>query len=409
MIEFRLLGAVLLVFLLFGLSSINGKQVYRRELNNLNEQRLIHQAKLRRARVYRQVILQMLRQPTPLSILVSGVGGRYGNIAQLGGKFMVDFPDDPRTQKILTLTPTNLFLSKLLDLDFSQLVLLFFSLLVIFLTHDVICGEREQGLLKLCLSYSVSRHQLLLGEYSGVLISLMLPLVFMMFLWLMILHIPPVVSLSASEVIRLVIIWGLTLFFLSGLIFLGLWISAQARSSATSLAVLLVIWVGLVIVYPNSIPTLARRLAPTYGILDKAFFQSWTPRRSEDTWRRLSTQALVAERLRMLAPSTAYIRAARVMAQTDIGTHIRFVNQARLLNARLMSWQEKKLRRYPGRDVRFEPIPLDISGLPAAEYQPESIAQSLHRIFPDIVLLVIFNLSCWWGALRALNRCPVTE
>ncbi|HXF05998.1 MAG TPA: ABC transporter permease subunit [Blastocatellia bacterium] len=135
-----------------------------------------------------------------------------------------------------------------MSLDFSHLVLLFFSLLAIFLTYDAICGEREQGTLRLCWSYSVPRFRLLFGEYGGTLVTLLLPLAVMILLWLIILRLPPSLPMDGADYARLALIAGFTILFVSGFIFLGFWVSALTRSSAASLALLLVIWVGLVVV-----------------------------------------------------------------------------------------------------------------------------------------------------------------
>lgn len=409
LLEFRFLGAMALVLLLFGLVSFNHKRVYQRERANLNDEQLAWQAELSHAHAYSQVLLVMLRQPTPLGILVASVGNRYGSIARLGGRFTVDLQDDPRTQKILTLAQANPFLAGLLDLDFSRLVLFFFSLLAIFLTYDAICGERERGLLKLCLSYSVPRYRLLFGEFAGNLITLASPLVVMMLLWLVILRLPPSVPLRATDYGRLAVILSYTVLFLSGFILLGLWVSALTRSQTTSLAVLLVIWIGTVIVYPESVPLLARRWGPDENSMVSTVFQPWTPQRGEEAWRQRVQQALLAERLKVPIPTTAYVQAVEAMAQTDIGGHIRFVDQARLWNERFRSWQQAKLRQYPGRDFRFEPSPLDVSGLPGARYEPEDMSHSLIRTLPDIMTLSLFNVVCCLGALRALVNYIPTE
>lgn len=409
LLEFRFLGAMALVLLLFGLVSFNHKRVYQRERADLDDEQLAQRAELSHAHAYSQVLLDMIRQPTPLGILVVGVGSRYGSIARLGGRFMVDFPDDPRTQKILTLAQANPFLAGLLDLDFSRLVLFFFSLLAIFFTYDAICGERERGLLKLCLSYSVPRYRLLFGEFAGNAITLVLPLIMMMLLWLVVLQLPPSVPLHATDYGRLGMILSYAVLFLSGFILLGLWVSALTRSPTTSLAILLVIWIATVIIYPEFVPLLARWWGPDENSVVSTVFQPWTPQRGEEAWRQRVRQALLAERLKVPVPTTAYVQAVEVMAQTDIGAHIRFVDQARLWNGRLRSWQQVKLRQYPGRDSRFEPGPLDISGLPRARYDPEDMSQSVIRTLPNILALIVFAVGCCLGALRALRNYIPTE
>lgn len=99
LLEFRFLGAVVVVLLLFGLSVINHKRSYHEERRDLEQEQEERQGEVYNARVYRQVILTMFRPLSPLTTLVTGVGGRYGTVARMGGLFGVDAPDDPRPFK----------------------------------------------------------------------------------------------------------------------------------------------------------------------------------------------------------------------------------------------------------------------------------------------------------------------
>lgn len=402
LLEFRFLGAVVVVLLLFGLTAINHKRAYQQEIMAVQQEQERWQGEVYQARVYRQVILSVSRQLSPLTTLVTGVSGRYGTVARLGGLFGVDTPDDPRPLKTQTFTQTNPLLANVLSLDFSHLVLLFISLLAIFLTYDVICGEREQGMLRLCWSHSVPRFRLFFGEYGGTLVTLLLPLAAMLLLWLIVSRIPPALSLERADYIRLGLIVGLTLLFLSGFVLLGLWVSALTRSSATSLALLLVIWAGLVIVYPLSLPTLVRARVAHEGRTSGAPFERWTPERGEALWHQNLRLYHSMERLVWLAPTTSYMVACQILAQSDVGAHIRFVAQARWQNQHLKGWQEDKLRLYPGRDSFFENTPLDLSDLPTPHYQPESLRESLDRALPFFVVLLLFNLIGCVGGLRAI-------
>jgi ABC-type transport system involved in multi-copper enzyme maturation permease subunit len=62
-------------------------------------------------------------------------------------------------------------------MDWFLIVGVVMSLLALVFSYDAICGEREDGTLRLAISYPVSRSVLLLGKWTGGFLSLLLPFV----------------------------------------------------------------------------------------------------------------------------------------------------------------------------------------------------------------------------------------
>jgi ABC-type transport system involved in multi-copper enzyme maturation permease subunit len=403
LIELRLISVLAVVLLLFGLSSVLNKQDYHGEQVALSTEEARHHSTVFTARQYSQLILKMFREPSPLSVLASGVGNRYGDIALVGGRFSVDIPE-PNTQKLLTFAKINPLIGLLKRLDFSGVVLIFLSLLGGLLSYDAISGERERGMLKLCLAHDIPRYQLLLGEYLGALVTLLLPITLALVIWLLVIRLPTPITLQSSDYARLVVITIFTGLFLSAFVFLGLWMSALTHSSATSLVMLLSLWSFMVIVYPNCASIAAIRLVPLRPLNSTSLAPAYDPRLEEMAWRRQVEQARFAETLKLPMLTTSYTQAVEILAQTDVGSHIRFIEQAQQINSKLRQWQEEKIRRYPGRDIGYnaEWGPLDVSDLPAAEYEAESLGPSLRRVFPNLLVLMIWNSLCLIGALRSL-------
>ena len=112
------------------------------------------------------------RRPAELSVLVRGLEDRmsrpirFMDIRKLGFQTRVDAGNNQERNKLFALFPA---------LDFLFITRVMLSLLTILFAFGTIAGERESGTLKLMLSNSVSRGQMLLGKFLGGYTSLVAP------------------------------------------------------------------------------------------------------------------------------------------------------------------------------------------------------------------------------------------
>ena len=154
------------------------------------------------------------------------------------------------------------------ELDWTFIIGLVMSFMAILFTYDAISGERETGTLSLLMANSVSRATVLLGKFMGAFLTISIPLFIGILLNLMVLNASRLVSLSGGEWARVGIIFVISIIYISIFLWLGLFISCQFSNSSSSLLTLLLIWIVLVVLIPN-----------TMGVLASSFQQ--VPSRSE--------------------------------------------------------------------------------------------------------------------------------
>jgi ABC-type transport system involved in multi-copper enzyme maturation permease subunit len=135
-----------------------------------------------------------------------------------------------------------------------------FSLVAITFTYDAVAGENEDGTLRLVLSHSVSRAQLLLGKWLGAFVSLVAILAPCSLATVLVAASHPLVEVSSADGLTLLLIGGGCLLYVGVFLSLGLLVSCQCRETRTALLGLLAIWALLVWVVPSFGPYLAASL-----------------------------------------------------------------------------------------------------------------------------------------------------
>jgi ABC-type transport system involved in multi-copper enzyme maturation permease subunit len=149
----------------------------------------------------------------------------------------------------------------LIDMSFVVTVLL--SLVALLFSYDSICGEKEEGTLKLMFSNTLSRSKLLLGKAIGGTLTLLIPFVFAMGLSLLVILLNPRISWKGSDWGALALILFSTVLYVVLFYCLGLYVSSRHKSGASSILTSLVIWVIFVLVVPSLSPYMASFLTKT--------------------------------------------------------------------------------------------------------------------------------------------------
>jgi len=147
--------------------------------------------------------------------------------------------------------------------DFVYVVNTALSLLAILFMFDAVCGEKEAGTLRLVLSNSVPRHQVLLGKWIGGYIVLVIPFLVSVAGGLIFAWARGVLEPNADTAIRVLALTGIACLYIAAFFNLGLFISTTTKRPATSLLVCLLVWVTCIVVIPNLGPVAARILKPT--------------------------------------------------------------------------------------------------------------------------------------------------
>ncbi len=145
-----------------------------------------------------------------------------------------------------------------LDLIFIVTVLM--SLLAILFSYDAIAGEREKGTLKLMISNSISRSDLLLGKWIGGTLSLLIPFIFSLLISAIYIALNPNSNWDDSAWATFFLLLLASIIFIAAFYLLGLLISSFSKYASTSILTSLFLWVIFVLVIPNLSPYFAAQL-----------------------------------------------------------------------------------------------------------------------------------------------------
>lgn len=339
------------------------------------------------------------------------------------------------------------YMASFSSIDVTFTIKFILSLLAIFLTYDAVSGEREAGLLKLVLSNSISRGAFLIGKLIGRLLCLMIPLVMGIVTCLLLLLINPSISLSSADWARIGIFFGTALLYIVVFLCAGLAVSAAARSSASSLIILLTLWILIVAIHPVFSVITAEKLHP----IDRPGTMENKVRGIEEEYRKrlneiftaqqklnmegkhdeaikyvvqfnnlniergqmvdktkqgflrdFSAQANFAKNLSRLSPAGCFANAAEAIVNTDIGAYDRFMDNVRQFWNRYVE-QRKELGEASLKS-REEARKIELPKEPQVVYP---LAGSIQRAAPDIAILILFAGLCFIAAYALFARCEV--
>lgn len=263
-----LLGVVIVLFLVNGF--VSGKK-YSQQISAYNQ---------RVSGVYKSpstTRTSLFRMPSPLLFMAEG-GDKYRPSGYtLKPKGVLDtMPSGPRNFKMPVIP----------ELDWSFIIKIIFSLYVILLGYTAISGEKEQGTLRLVLSNSIGRVNLLMAKYTSILLTVMVPLVTGIVLSLIIIGIFIPEILTLSNLLRILMMLVLSLVYLSVFAFLSLLVSSLIHRSSLVLMILLAVWVLFAVIIPNTSGILSRRFSKVPSEYQTA--RQIGPMINEQVWARVN-------------------------------------------------------------------------------------------------------------------------
>lgn len=206
--------------------------------------------------------VRVYRAPEVLSVLVQGKDRRVGNQVDMNTSLL---PYGASGYMGWYRSQHNRIMAGFEAVDFAFVVRVVLSLLVIFLAYNAVSEEKSNGTLKLALANSLPRDRLLLGKFIGGGIIVLASLLISTLIALLIMIADPEIALSSSDWIRVLGFFTVSSLYLAGFYTLSLFVSVLVNRPATSLIVLLQVWVILIIIYPNLGLVLAQKLQKLPG------------------------------------------------------------------------------------------------------------------------------------------------
>lgn len=460
-LRFTLSLAISLV--LFTAGSVVFVQRYYQEMReyatvtNTNLQEL-GQAAEKGPAVLAQQVQTIRTKPLPTSLFCSGFQKSMPNVFKT---------DVFRTFLPAVQTTGNFYISRSHDLDWMLVVTMVLSFFAVLLTFDSLSGERERGTLSLALSNSVPRDLLLAGKYVGALLTLVIPLALGMLVSLIITSLSGLLY-SPLEWLKIGVFILVSLLFLSIFLLLGMLVSSRVSSSATSIVVMLFLWVVTILIIPSGCKLIAQKLVGTpsraqvekeardahlaiwedpnrdakFGEFSGNWSSDWEnnkrvnpPARARlfnaiadsynriylDYVKRMEVQVETGRKAALVSPITVY----QVLAEALFGTGVAGfrsmygqVNDYRETLKQFLAEEDKKdpqsLHIFAWdvsmEDPRiFSHKPADFNSLPRFEPRESSLAESLKAAGWDIAILVILNLLLFAAVFVMFLRSDVRQ
>ena len=234
------------------------------------------QAEPKNWKLYTDISAKVHRKPNPLDIFNIGM-------ETSGVNTVVVEPDKPiwtrdsrspgwgeTTQKM---GADNPFLAMFLSVDVVFIFKIVLSALAILFVYNTISGEREDGTLKLVLSNSIPRDTVVLGKYLGGMLSLFLIVLVSLIVALLIAVSSPVTGFDGNDIAHILLIFGVSLLYVSTWYLLGLLLSVWTKAAATTLILSMFIWVVLTSVHANVVTFAVDKFSPYQSQSEGTFLQ----------------------------------------------------------------------------------------------------------------------------------------
>lgn len=357
----------------------------------------------------------------------------------------------------------NFTLSHFSTIDWAFVVSVILSFLVLVFTYDSVSGEKEDGTLRQMLANTIPRHEVLLGKYLGVLLTIGIPLFIGLLVNLIVVVAFNVAVISGLDWMKILVLVLVSFLYLSIFILLGMFVSSRTAYPANSMVMLLLIWVVIVILIPSfgRIISEVSGQAPNPAELDRNLADisneiwsnserygeragnasgnlSWPgnnpPARArlrnamtlaqekarEDYHNKMLAQAFVGRGLTCFSPTVIYQRASEAVAGTGISRCANLREQIREYQAELKEYIRSKDAEDPlslhllfpeenlvraWRAVSQEPV--DFATVPKFQERDLGLAQSLKSAVWDIGLLALFNVVLFAASFVSFLRYDV--
>ena len=160
-----------------------------------------------------------------MNVLVRGISSELNESVYVESERLT-FSDEHHDNPVTPLFP---------HVDVAFIVGVIMSLLALAFSYDAVSGERESGVLKLVMSYSMPRDQFLLGKWIGSYLALITPFLFAFLLGLVITILFPSVEASVDHTLAIVALLLLSLLYLSAVFSLGILVTCRTRTASTSI------------------------------------------------------------------------------------------------------------------------------------------------------------------------------
>ena len=373
---------------------------------------------------------KLAKPPASLSILARGLDENMGRLIFI-------WWSQPRKEvgaDVVDPGERNPLFSLFVAPDFVYIVKIVMSILALFFAFDSICGEKERGTLKMMLaSGKTSRSSVILGKWLGGYLSFLicfLPALLLVLIWIA-LH--PTADINGEDWVRIGFIVLFSLSYISIFFLLGLFVSTLTHRGATSLLIILLLWVVWVIGTPNLGVLVAKRLSPVPESLAfmaekraigqqrfdsqmDSFEAYW---QADDRYiAKVNQQADLVQKLTRASPLASYTYIATALGRTGAAEEQRYKRAVADWDRNIRRTADRGMREYrrqmeeynAGGLVQAPDLPKGAyewaEEVPFA-YKEMSLSEAFGTIWIDVSLILILNVVLFMAAYLSFLRYDV--
>ena len=351
--------------------------------------------------------------PTPLSIFANGLDAnlcrsyeiRFGGQIQVGSK-----QQSVNTLFQLFTTPDLLYIVKII-----------MSLCALIFAFDRISGEKSSGTLRMSLSNSVRRSNLIIGKWIGGFVSLIVPFLLACLTATVIVTLSPQIQLNGDDWTKLILFLFSSVLYIAIFFSLGLLISGLTHQTSSSLVISLFLWAIMIFVIPNLGNILAKQFVhlPSVQQLETKRQQIWikevferihqgksgtealnnindeNDRLMSDYRSRFEQVVNTARNITRLSPAAAFTFLASDLTGTGLYEERKIKNS--IIQYKNLIWNK----------------PTDSDGnlvgdFPVFSYKRSSVKEILsHESMSNILIIILFNVLFFTAAYVVFLRYDV--
>ena len=415
---------------------------YKEALADYRTNTVMHKNEIEESQDFTWGGIKLDKPLNPMQIFFKGVDRDLTTTAQVSGLREAQFEADYEGNPVSFLFPS-------IDLQFFIGIVM--SLLALAFSYDAVAGEKELGTLKLLMSYSVPRDQVLLSKWIGGYLALIMPFLLAVLSGLVVVVLFPTVELRALHWQSLGLILLVSMLYLSAMYSLGLFVSARTQLASTAITVLLMIWVLIVLILPNTAPYIADQVAAvrSFVLVEKqksqigrdeeerlnreveewaeanpdvpqwdgfAWWSKWTKLNMERLERLVDSQKKVnkqyqkqmeeqvrlAQYLSRLSPLASFVYAATDLAGTGVQDRNRFMDQLPVYRKTVSLFGQQS---WVDAAERGDWDSRTTEGYPQFVYEEPVVSDRINWL--DILILGMWNVIFFMGAYLSFLRYDV--
>lgn len=344
---------------------------------------------------HHDIEISLYRAPSPLSIFCRETGEPLGNkfsTSGIGSSFEVS-----------NYTQNSSIFNKFKKIDPFLITSFLLSLFALLFTYDLVAGERESGTIELQFSYSVTKHDVILGKYLSSFLLIFSAFISSFFISILFLIFQDNFFINFEDWIRLFLVLLSTLLLISLFCWVGLFFSVFNKRSSTALMSCIFLWIFLGIIYPNLSQWMGKVLLPIKHLPGKKVYVfnpndpgeieelELSNKRTLAFINQIIQQYYTSRVLSYLSPLDFFQHSCSSFLGEDPDAYNHFLEQALNYNEQLKSWQKKMIKEYS----LFRPVKggekIDLTGLPLYNFKRKRLSSSIPRFFKDISILIFYN------------------